>query len=99
AILKDPKYFQMFCQMTVDTHGRSGYERVIYMGKRLIAARPDSRVHMKMADAFIRLRRWQEADFHLQEAVRLSPHAEEYRRALQVFREALHLPSRRFEEK
>ncbi|MBU4405109.1 MAG: glycosyltransferase family 39 protein, partial [Acidobacteria bacterium] len=32
AILKDPKYFQMFCQMTVDTHGRSGYERVIYMG-------------------------------------------------------------------
>ncbi|HUU04614.1 MAG TPA: glycosyltransferase family 39 protein [Patescibacteria group bacterium] len=99
AILKDPKYFQMFCQMTVDTHGRSGYERVIYMGKRLIAARPDSRVHMKMAEAFIRLRRWQEADFHLQEAVRLSPHVEEYRRALQVFREALHLPSRRFEEK
>jgi hypothetical protein len=99
AILKDPKYFQMFCQMTVDTQGRSGYEPIIGMGKRVLATRPNSQIHVKMAEIFIRWRRWQEADFHLQEAVRLSPHAEEYQRALQEFRQALRLPSRRSEEK
>ncbi|MCJ7525010.1 MAG: tetratricopeptide repeat protein [Candidatus Aminicenantes bacterium] len=98
AILRDPKHFQMFCQMIIDTHGRSGYESIIEMGKRVLATRPNSQIHIKMAETFIRLRRWQEADFHLQEAVRLSPHTEEYRRALQVFREALHLSRRRFEE-
>ncbi|MBE0665959.1 MAG: tetratricopeptide repeat protein [Candidatus Aminicenantes bacterium] len=99
AILKDQKHFQIFCQMMIDTHGRSGYEPIIEMGKRVLATRPNSQIHIKMAETFISLRRWQEADFHLQEAVRLSPHTEEYRRALQVFREALHLSRRRFEEK
>jgi tetratricopeptide (TPR) repeat protein len=75
--------------MTVDTHGRSGYGRIIDMGKRILADLPNAQIHVKMAEIFMRLRRWQEAEFHLQEAVRLSPHAEEYRRALQSFRQAL----------
>jgi len=89
AIRLDPAHFQMFSQMAVDMHGRAGYERVIDMGMRVLAARPDPRIHIKMAEAFIRLRRWQEAEFHLQEAVRLSPHEEDYQHVLRRFREAL----------
>jgi tetratricopeptide (TPR) repeat protein len=89
AIRQDANYFRMFCQMTVDMQGRQGVERIIAMGKRVLAGQPNSQIHLKMAEIFIRLRRWQDAEFHLQEAVRLSPQAEEYRRALLVFREAL----------
>jgi len=94
AILYDPEYFRMYGLMMVDRHGRSGYERIIDMGKWVLAARPDSQIHIKIAEAFIHLRRWPDAEFHLQEAVRLSPDQEEYRRALQSFRQALQRPLR-----
>jgi len=89
AIMNDPEYFRMYGRMMVDLHGRSGYEAVIVMGRRVLAARPDARIHVRMAEAYIRLRRWPEAEFHLREAVRLAPGQEEYRRALQTFRQAL----------
>ncbi len=99
AILQDANYFQMFCQMTIETLGPSGTERIINMGKRVLATKPDSQIHMKMAELFIRMHHLQEADFHLLEAVRLSPQVEEYRSALQAFREALRRRTRRGEEK
>jgi hypothetical protein len=95
AIRLDPGYFQMFSQMMVDTRGQAGYERIIAMGTRLLVDRPDARIHVKMAEIFIRLGRWQEAEYHLQEAVRLSPDVDEYRRALQTFRDAWQRSPRR----
>ncbi len=95
AILNDPEYFRVYGRMMVDRHGRSGYEAVIAMGQRVLAARPDARIHVKMAEAYIRLRSWPEAEFHLREAVRLAPGQEEYQRALQTFRQALRGPSPR----
>jgi tetratricopeptide (TPR) repeat protein len=94
AILNNPEYFRVYGRMLVDRHGRSGYERIIAMGKRVLAARPDARIHIRIAEAYIRLRRWPEAEFHLREAVRLAPGQEEYRRALQTFRQVLPGPSR-----
>ncbi len=95
AVLKDPIFFQNFCQLMLDRHGQAGYEPIIAMGTRVLALQPDSRIHVKLAELFIRLRRWQEAEHHLQEAVRLSPRVEEYRRALQSFRQALQRQPRR----
>jgi tetratricopeptide (TPR) repeat protein len=95
AILNDPEYLRLYGRMMVDIHGRSGYEAVILMGRRVLAARPDARIHVKMAEAYIRLRRWPEAEFHLREAVRLAPGQEEYRRALQTFHQVLPGPPHR----
>ncbi len=88
AILADARYFRMYCGMMIHRRGAEGHERAIAMGRRVLASRPDARIHFQLAELFARSRRWPETEYHLQEAARLEPGAGEYRRALRSFLQA-----------
>lgn len=88
AILADARYFRMYCRMMAHRLGAEGNERAIAMGRRVLASRPDARIHYQLAELFARSRRWPETGHHLREAARLDPGTGEYRRALRSYLQA-----------
>lgn len=82
AILADPRLFPLYCRLELDRHGDAGSDKAIAMGQRVLASRPEARIHFQLAGLLARRQRWPEAETHLRQAARLQPQVPEYRQAL-----------------